>query len=541
MTNFSRTTQSHTAKAVRQDRHRKGYVLLLVLMAIIVMTLLALEFQQESVMQAQMKKHRQNLIQCDYALESGLVAAGKLIQEYNDTTITSIRKGETAASSANGDNDSKIDVDNIRTNLESLPQDELTETVIKIQELAADKNLTLSSFEMIDMDNINLDLASAALSILYMEDDPEINAIIDSIGKSPEDSGIDYTMVDQVLESIGITAQEENLTEISTIIDNYFQVADPNADPNSSTVEDTINQVKVLAEQAQNEDILSDLQLLEKTMIDDSANTAIPDEWKAHLLKEQSIEVGDASVDIYIYGENSKLPLIWALRSPIGTRTPTENDYNMPLVASLIDKIDPGNTHKREIIDYLAELTDGVDIEFSPGVYKSGDIWRERRTAITKIMQDAAVSLNHINFTQVGGQWHRDVNNPHFEEIKEIVTLPNGNLISDYLGLWGTTYININTAPAEVLEVALKDVGVTPELAQKIVEYRETKSMFLTYIRISEVDGIDRNMAKAIGELTKTIDRVFTVRVVAKIGDITRTKQACYHRRGNKLLLQAVF
>ena len=542
--NRPETIHSASTAMAKSTTRRKGYVLLLVIMVMIVLTLLALEFQQESVIQLQMNKHRQSMVQCEYALESGLVAAGKLIQEYNDDMINRIRKRQPAQSAQ--DLQEEDEVPKLTEDMKKLDPEQFSSLIDQVSQIAADNNdiVITEMIKTIDLENLDLEVAAPVLAgIMTIAEDNGLEGVTDLVNDLlyQENGGteIDYDMMANIINEIGLTAQENSLDDITALLDDYNQITDPNIDDINSALE----QIETIATENGYEDIISTLELTDQAIQipGETSSEAIPQEWLEHLLKKQSIDIGDATVDIYIYGENYKLPLVWAMKSQFGRSSPRENNYNMPLVKSLIDELDPGSPNTQQIIDYLAELTDGIEIPFSPGVYMSNNLWRRRSYGTTNRMVELWVTRNHINFAPVGGQWHRDVNNIHYQDIKDMVTLPSGNMLSDYLGIWGSTYININTAPVEVLTVGLKDIGITPEIAQKIVDWRESNSLFLSPRDVRQVDGIDNNMAAAIFYLTKVVDNVFTVRIVASIGDITKTKQACYHRRGTKLQLQAVY
>ena len=523
--------------------------MLLVLMAMIVMTLLALEFQQEAVMQTRMSKHRQNLVQCEYALESGLVASGKLIQEYNDDMIERIRRRMPAQSAEDAEKEDKQkeEFNNLNEELQNLDPNQFTDLIDQVQQIATDNKNTniLNMINGIDLENLDTEIAAPVLAgIMTLAEDNdlhEITDIINNIVNHKNESGVDQEMLEGIFNEVGVIALEQGFDDITTILEEYSQLTDPNID----AIYAVVDQIKAIAIENDCDDIIVNLELIDQALTTDtgsSSNEAIPELWEEHLLKKHSLEIGNATVDIFIYGENYKLPLIWALKSIIGRQTPRDNDYNMQLVKDLIDELDPGNPYKQDIVDYLAELTDGIEIPFSTGVYKGrNNLWTRRPYTSTNRLKDLWVIRNHINFASVGGQWNRDISNPHYQEVKDMVTLPSGNLLSDYLGIWGSNYININTAPVEVLTVGLKDIGITKELAQKIIDWRESKSMFLSPRDVKQIEGIDSNMAGGVFSLTTVIDNVFTVRVVATIGDVVKIKQACYHKKGSRLELQAVY
>ena len=374
--------------------------MLIVIMAMAVLSLLAIEFQQESFMQISMSKSRQDAIQCEYALESGLAAAGKLIQEYHDEMLTKIRNPK-----------------------KSSPADISSETATPTPELP------------------------------------------DNLPTDPEDP-------------------------------NYIDPEQWVADPNSTL------------------------------------GTA-PEEWKGHLLKEATIEVGKAEATIYLFGENYKLPLTWAMQSPF-----SKTSGSLTMVRTLLTELDCKETGN--IIKYLNMLTEDIDIPYVPSVVKRGNRWVRSGKSYTNEEVNLLTVKNHMLFAHVGSQWYKDTNNTRYPEIQEIVTLPSGNMVSDYIGLWGGIKVNINTAPAEVLTAAFGEVGLTRELADKIVSTRETQGLFRSPILIREIEGIS-DIYTAIYPLADVIDHVYTVKVTARSGEIEKTKSACFYRKGKKLEMLAVY
>ena len=384
------------ASPLQRFRRSRGFVLLIVIISMIVLSLLAIEFQQESFLQVNMSRHRHDVIQCDYALESGLAAASKLIQQYHEEMLSEIRRP---------------------------------------RKKTVDPN----------------------------EADPDM----------PEPSDV---------------TPDEN-------------------DPNK----DDPNKAPELPE--------------------------VPEKWTGYELKEAKLQVGKAEVTINIYGESYKLPLLWAINSPFEK---SNKGSKLSMVRDLFEYLEIDAGKSQEIIRYLEKLTSDIEVAYCPTVVKKGDRWVRSGKSYTNEQINLLTIKNHIQFSHIGSQWYRDANNKRYPEIREMLTLPSGNLASDYLGLWGAVKININTAPAEVLAAAFGDIGMTMELAEKLVESRESQGLFRSPILIREIEGFEE-IYTAIYPMADVIDHVYTAKITARSGEVTKTKSACFYRKGNKLEILAVF
>lgn len=412
----------------RIKKRQSGFVLLIVVMAMLVLSMLAIEFQQESYLQIKMSRHRQHLIQCDYALESGLAAAGKLIQQYHEEMLARIRNPQATV----------------------MPED------------------------------------------ITQGDTTAITETTTTESESQEQARLLQELIDKLMSSPDF--------DPNNIDPNALELGDLLADPNQT---------------------LGDM----------------PEEWKDHLLKQETIEVGSAKADIYIYGENYKLPLIWAIRSPFARGA---SDNSLTMISELLRSLEPENANTQKIVGYLQKLTDGLKVPYCPTLTYSNNRWGRSGANYTNQEINLLTVKNHILFAAVGAQWHKTANDKRHPEIQEMFKLTSGNMVSDYIGLWGGIKININTAPAEVLAAGFKGVGLTMELAEKIVQTREENGLFRSSILVREIPGLEE-MYTGIYPLADVIDHVYTVRIVASSGEVSKTKSACFYRNGRKLEILAVY
>ena len=85
-----------------------------------------------------------------------------------------------------------------------------------------------------------------------------------------------------------------------------------------------------------------------------------------------------------------------------------------------------------------------------------------------------------------------------------------------YLGLWGHSRINLNTASVEVIEVAFSGIGMNGEVAQEIVDYRTKKP--LTHIsQLKKIDSV-RPFLQVIQSLSTIESDSFSVEIKAQSG-----------------------
>ena len=112
---------------------------------------------------------------------------------------------------------------------------------------------------------------------------------------------------------------------------------------------------------------------------------------------------------------------------------------------------------------------------------------------------------------------------------------------TDYLGIWGHNKVNINTAPAEVIEAAFEPLGFTTAMAQALVEHRREKP-FSSTGQINDVKEIDQSISRAVRALTTIQSDTFSVLIKARLGRAQYNLFAAIYKSTNdQLLTQAVF
>jgi len=91
-----------------------------------------------------------------------------------------------------------------------------------------------------------------------------------------------------------------------------------------------------------------------------------------------------------------------------------------------------------------------------------------------------------------------------------------------YIGLWGSSKVNINTAPRHVLEAAFVFGGDAAIIAEEIIQLRRTKPFEDIEELRNKLFGYTDSIDKCRAYISTTSD-FFTIRVEARSGTATAT------------------
>jgi hypothetical protein len=397
----------------RTGQARKGgYVLLIVLMAMIVLATVIVQFQAKSSLHLRASEHRREKLQCRYAAESGLIVASHLIKE---TLETLAREREKQASDA---------------------------------------------------------------------------------------------------EKAEAAGDEEKTTE---------EVADPN-DPNEQDVTDP----NITDPNKQGKELF--------------------------LFTENTFQMGDATVTIKIYDENAKYPVLWSMGSPY-SRGGRPSDKFIPELGKLLNSPDKTAGYAQGLVSELARsirlppqeivaTKDNRSTRRSKGkenpTTEQSAVWISKRRPLSVRKRMAQNDERYQLMATFAEQWYQQVaDNPEYQLLREPMTDRSGNFM-EYLGLWGHNRINLNTAPAEVIEIAFSEMGLTRDIAQAIVEYRKKKPLLGTG-QLKEIDSI-QPFLQVIQSLSVTQSDSFSIQIKAQSGRSQYFLLAgIYKNMRDQLVIQGVF
>lgn len=250
------------------------------------------------------------------------------------------------------------------------------------------------------------------------------------------------------------------------------------------------------------------------------------------ILVQKTVQIGTAVVDIEIHDENAKYPLYWLLHSPFEKEiAPVEDSIGR--LGELLDA-EPDETDNA--INLAMDIDKRVEV-LEPMIYlakqrspknKNGEVrmlWRPRRARIKNSPPKStppvsSEDLQKQHYQAMGAfvqQWHNETANTKSEFPETDLTMRPENF-TDYLGYWGHTKINVNTAPPEVMEAAFLPLGITQTAIQAIVEHRQQNPIDRRLNLYDISDEIDRDISRAVQVLAIPTSDTFSIHINARLG-----------------------
>jgi hypothetical protein len=249
------------------------------------------------------------------------------------------------------------------------------------------------------------------------------------------------------------------------------------------------------------------------------------------LVKEPiEFEIGSAKVKIEIEDENAKYPVGWMLMN--------DQEVEREVLAgfeTFCEWMEVNEVRIYEIEDQLKEVAQikPFKLEFKEITKRTRKTTRSSKTK-SKIKSRRSVKGSGYNTTkttvaeQVAKQaadFSRLVNSPLIDAdaLARPIVVSESRTESalKYMGMWGSTKVNINTAPRHVLEAAFMFGGDADKIAQEIIQARRIKP----YMNIDELKNDLLRYSESIRKCEKyitTTSNLFTVRVTATSG-VART------------------
>ena len=263
-----------------------------------------------------------------------------------------------------------------------------------------------------------------------------------------------------------------------------------------------------------------------------------------YITEPVEFEIGSATVTIRIEDENAKYPIGWAILDDDTVQREAEAGFDtfcewMGMAAKQIGDLKPQLEQVADIKPFKLELKPiSIRTPRKGTTIKKGKVIRGSRFTTT-VISPAAQAAAGINGAPV------DQNHSFLLDLED---LARPTLNSDrrkesalkYIGMWGSSKVNINTAPRHVLEAAFMFGGDADKIAEEIIQYRRiepfkdveelreklfkysesiekceqyivTASNFFT-IRVTVVSGVAE--ASAVIAITKNADTIEQIAVV---------------------------
>ena len=245
--------------------------------------------------------------------------------------------------------------------------------------------------------------------------------------------------------------------------------------------------------------------LLEKDAEEDGARDTLYDDW-AENGQLQNIEIGDVNTRITVTDQERLINI-----NRLSSKTNKDFARIQSALARLVDIL--GLDHNGEfglverITDYIDDNEEG---EFEEDV-KNGTL-----TTIEEMLQIPGVTTQILyGYTNEDG-----------EQIKGL---------ADFVGLWGTARINLNTASWEVLQAISPEIS--EEDADNIIAYRTDEESFNTPMDLRNVTGMSDIYQRdnQLLQYVTTVSTFFEVRIRAEKDTIKKDVRAILRRQGKNI------
>lgn len=270
--------------------------------------------------------------------------------------------------------------------------------------------------------------------------------------------------------------------------------------------------------------------------VNDSNSIVIPGpygpEWP-FVTEPVEFEIGSATVRIEIEDEDAKYPLGWALLSDEEVRRESQASFETFCEWMGIDA---------EHIDLLKEELKGVGelkpfkVEFAPVTVtertaapptpaspatrtptsRSTTVRRTARTSLTRRTVSASDQLakQSSDFAEL---FHSSMIDTEFLARPTIISESRKESALKYIGIWGSTKVNVNTAPRNVLEAAFTFGGDADRIAEEIIQRRRIKP-FTSIEELKEALFRYSDSVRKCEKYITTVSRFFTIKVTATSG-----------------------
>ncbi len=261
-------------------------------------------------------------------------------------------------------------------------------------------------------------------------------------------------------------------------------------------------------------------------------------EWP--LIKEPiEFELGDARIKIEIEDENAKLPLIWSFTSDEGAKRAAGDATDL-----FCEWMQMGREQIADLKDRLNVIAEKKAFSLKPKPVtvtstvpqSSRTISRTTRTPNEQGSKSADSRVpNTVNVPQQrspvaqSSDFARLLHSSIIDLESLSWPLPNTGKRYEapikYLALWGSSQVNINTAPRHVLEAAFMFGGNYVEIAEGIIKQRRQKPFKDTDELQDKLYTYGESIRKALPYITTTSSHV-TLRVTARCGAATASSLA---------------
>ena len=246
-------------------------------------------------------------------------------------------------------------------------------------------------------------------------------------------------------------------------------------------------------------------------------------EWP-YVIEPIEFEIGDCHVKIEIEDENAKFPLGWSILED--AKYKRESDaavttfcewmgFEPDQIKGLKEQFNEVRDIKPFKVEFQQMTTRVLDKEAAARPLR-GNRPRRRRAVYKNVTLTAAQQI-----TKQAGDFshlfHSSVIDTDVLARPTIVSEKRKESALKYMSLWGTTQVNVNTAPRQVLESAFTFGGQARRIADEIIDKRREKPFESIAQLQTDLLSYSDNIEKCIPFIT-TASNVFTIHVTATSG-----------------------
>ena len=340
------------------------------------------------------------------------------------------------------------------------------------------------------------------------------------------DSALKYALAvfeDMNTPELAIRADEPDFSDLFSLSEQeYIELlagqatqSTPDVNQNSNDVNDT-----------------NDIDDVDSITSNEPDTPTIPGPYGPHwpfITEPVEFKIGSATVRIEIEDENAKYPLGWALlddkklhREAIaGLETFCEwmsvSYAQIDTLKSELDKISKIKTFK---------------LKFKP-ITKTKRTKRRRRGRKRSRVKKNVVSAS-VHTADFAKLFHSSLIDTETLAKPTIISETRKESTLKYIGLWGSSKVNINTAPRHVLEAAFTFGGDAEEIAEEIIRRRRIKPFTDTEDLRKSLFRYSDSIRKCEKYITMT-SRFFTIRVTAISGVSRASAVVAVTKDGKKI------
>jgi hypothetical protein len=266
--------------------------------------------------------------------------------------------------------------------------------------------------------------------------------------------------------------------------------------------------------------------------VNDSNSLVIPGPYGPawpFVTKPSEFEIGSATVRIEIEDEEAKYPLGWALLADAAVQREAQASFETFCEWMGIDRKDIGSLKEElkaigEIKPFKLEFSTVSVTERTVPAPTPSPSTRSRTTTVRRTARTPATRRTVSASDQLSRQsaefsefFHSSLIDREFLAKPTVISETRKESALKYMGIWGSTKVNVNTAPRQVLEAAFTFGGDAGRIADEIIRRRRVEPFTDIEALKTSLFSYSDSIRKCEKYIT-TASKFFTIKVTATSG-----------------------